>query len=139
MNDMAIDRVRTEFLYDNKVYTQSELEELRRSNPKKERNGKARKRSRVKLSNQRSADQVATHESLKVMEDAEETVIRKSESAQGIIVGFFHFISSGVMEKYLAEYTPAAQAHLIDEIKMGITLLEEFVSKNKTIEVNSIN
>ena len=56
MNDMAIDRVRTEFLYDSKVYTRSELEELRRSNPKEERNGKARKRSRVKLSNQRSAD-----------------------------------------------------------------------------------
>ena len=140
MNDMAIDRVRTEFLYDNKVYTQSELEELRRSNPKEERNGKARKRSRVKLSKQRSAEQVTTHESLKVMEDAvEETVTRQSESAQGIIGGFFNLISSGVMEKYLAEYTPAAQAHLIDEIKTGITLLEEFVSKNTTIEVSSVN
>ena len=139
MNDMAIDRVRREFLYDNKVSAQSELEELRRSNPKEDRKGRGRKRSRANLSKKLSADQVATHESLKVMEDAEETVIRKSESAQGIIGGFFHLISSGVMEKYLAEYTPAAQSHLIDEIKMGITLLEEFVNKNKTIEVSSVN
>ena len=139
MNDMAIDRVRTEFLYHNKVYTQSELEELRRSNPKEERNGKARKRSRVKLSNQRSADQVATHESLKVMEDAdEEPVIRQIESAQSFIGKFFQLIKSGEIEHYLSEYTPAAQAHLIEEIKTGITLLEEFVIKNKTIEVNSI-
>jgi len=140
MNDMAIDRVRTEFLYDNKVYTQSELEELRRSNPKEERNGKARKRSRVKLSNQRSADQVATHESLKVMEDAlEETVTRQPESAHSLISRFFTLVASGVIEQRLAEYTPAAQAHLIDEIKTGITLLEEFVSKNKTIEVASVD
>ena len=140
MNDMAIDRVRTKFLYDNKVYTQSELEELRRSNPKEERNGKARKRSRVKLSNQRSADQVATHESLKVMEDAvEETVTRPPESAHSLISRFFTLVASGVIEQRLAEYTPAAQAHLIDEIKTGISLLEEFVSKNKTIEVNSVN
>ena len=140
MSDDAVDQVRRELLDDNKIYTQAELEELRRSNPKEERNGKARKRSRVKLSKQRSAEQVATHESLKVMEDAvEETVTRQSESAQGIIGGFFNLISSGVMEKYLAEYTPAAQAHLIDEIKTGITLLEEFVSKNKTVEVTPVN
>ena len=140
MNDMAIDRVRTEFLYDNKVYTQSELEELRRSNPKEERNGKARKRSRVNLSKQRLADQVATHESLKVMEDAvEETVTRPPESAHFLISHFFTLVSSGVIEQRLAEYTPAAQAHLIEEIKAGITLLEEFVSKNKTIEVNAVN
>ena len=43
------------------------------------------------------------------------------------------------MEQHLTEYTPATQAHLIDQIKMGITLLEEFVSKNKIIEVSSAN
>lgn len=43
------------------------------------------------------------------------------------------------MEQDLAQFPPAAQARLIDEIKMGITLLEEFISKNKTIEVNSVN
>ena len=39
MSDVAIYRVRREFLDDNKIYTQSELEELRRSNPKKEHKG----------------------------------------------------------------------------------------------------
>ena len=43
------------------------------------------------------------------------------------------------MEQHLTEYTPAPQAYLIDQIQMGITLLEEFVSKNKTIEVSSAN
>ena len=74
------------------------------------------------------------------MEDADEApVIRQSESAQGFIGKFFHLIKSGEIEHYLSGYTPAAQAHLIDEIKTGITLLEEFVSKNKIIEVNPVN
>jgi hypothetical protein len=140
MNDAAIYRVRSEFLDDKKVYTQAELEELRRSNPKEERKGTAQKRRRINLSKQRSADHVAAHESLEVMEDADEApVIRQTESAQSLIGKFFHLIKSGDIEHYLSEYTPAAQAHLIDEIKMGIILLEEFVSKNKTIEVRSAN
>ena len=115
MNDMAIDRVRSEFLDDKKFYTQAELEELRRSNPKEERKGKVRKQISDNVVNKYSAHQVPAHESLKVMEDAgEETIISKSESAQGIICGFFRLVSSGVMEKYLAECTPAAQAHLMD-------------------------
>ena len=74
------------------------------------------------------------------MEDAdEEPVIRQTESAQSLICKFFQLIKSGDIEHYLSEYTPAAQAHLIDETKTGITLLEEFVSKNKIIEVNPVN
>ena len=74
------------------------------------------------------------------MEDAvEETFIRQPESAQSLIGRFVQLIKSGEIEHYLSEYTPAAQAHLIDEIKIGITLLEEIVSKNKTIEVSSAN
>ena len=140
MNDMAIDRVRTEFLYDSKVYTQSELEELRRSNPKEDRKGRGRKRSSENVEKKRLTHQAEAHESLVVMEDAEDApVIRQTESAQGFIGKFFHLIKSGEIEHYLSGYTPAAQAHLIDEIKIGITLLEEFVSKNKTIEVSSAN
>ena len=140
MNDMAIDRVRTEFLYDSKVYTQSELEELRRSNPKEDRKGRGRKRSSENVEKKRLTHQAEAHESLVVMEDAEDApVIRQTESAQGFIGKFFHLIKSGEIEYYLSGYTPAAQAHLIDEIKTGITLLEEFVSKNKTIEVSSAN
>ena len=140
MNDMAIDRVRAEFLYDSKVYTQSELEELRRSNPKDDHKGKAQKRSKVNLPKHPSADQAASHESLEVMEDADEMpVFRRTESAQSLICKFIHLIKSGEIEHYLSEYTPTAQAHLIDEIKTGVTLLEEFVRKNKTIEVSSAN
>ena len=140
MNDMAIDRVRTEFLYDSKVYTQSELEELRRSNPKEHRKGRARKRSSENVEKKRLSHQAEAHESLAVMEDAdEEPVIRQIESAQSFIGKFFQLIKSGEIEHYLSEYTPAAQAHLIEEIKTGITLLEAFVSKNKTIEVSSAN
>ena len=140
MNDVAIYRVRSEFLDDNKIYTQSELEELRRSNPKDGHKGKAQKRSKVNLSKHLSADQVAAHESLEVMEDADEMpVFRQTESAQSLIGKFFYLIKSGEIENYLSEYTPAAQAHLIDELKLGISLLEEFVSKNKTIEVSSAN
>ena len=43
------------------------------------------------------------------------------------------------MEQGLAQFPPAAQVQLIEEIKMGIALLKEFVSKNKTIEVGSVN
>ena len=72
------------------------------------------------------------------MEDAvKETVTRQPESAHSLISRFFTLVASGVIEQRLAEYTPVAQAHLIDEIKTGITLLEEFVSKNKTIGVSS--
>ena len=140
MNDAAIYRVRSEFLDDNKVYTQAELEELRRSNPKEECKGKVGKQISYNVANKNSAHQGPAHESLEVMEDADEApVIRQRESAQSLIGKFFQLIKSGEIEHYLSEYTPTAQAHLIDEIKTGITRLEEFVSKNKTIEVSSAN
>ena len=55
MNDEAIYRVRSEFLDDNKVYTQADLEELRRSNPKEERKGKVRKQISDNVANKNSA------------------------------------------------------------------------------------
>ena len=76
MNDVGIYRVRREFLDDNKIYTPTELEELRRSNPKEECKGRGQKRSFGNFSKKRS-HQVPAHESLEVMEDTvEETVIR---------------------------------------------------------------
>ena len=63
MNDGAIYRVRIEFLDDNKIYTQTELEELRRSNPKEEYKGRGRKRSSKNSSKKYSARQVPAHES----------------------------------------------------------------------------
>ena len=74
-----------------------------------------------------------------IEDPVKETVIRQPESAQSLIGKFFQLIKSGEIEHYLSEYTPASQAHLIDEIKIGFILLEEFVSKNKTIEVSSAN
>ena len=113
---------------------------MRRSNPKEDRRARGRKRSRKNLSKKRSAHQVPALESLEVIEDAVEAlVIRQTESAQSLIGKFFYLIKSGEIENYISEYTPAAQAHLIDEIKIGINLLEEFVGKNKTIEVRSVN
>ncbi len=140
MNGTAIHRVSTDLARDNKVYSQAELEKLRQLYPKDvyERRGRKPRRSRVQEIN--PLPSVATHESLKVMEDAvEETVTRQPESAQSLISRFFTLVASGVIEQRLAEYTPVAQAHLINEIKTGITLLEEFVSKNKTVEVTSVN
>ncbi len=140
MNDLAIYQVRRELIVDNKVFTQAELEDLRRSNPKEDRRARGRKRSSENLSKKRSAHQVPALESLEVIEDAVEApVIRQTESAQSLIGKFFYLIKSGEIEHYLSEYTPAAQAHLIDEIKIGINLLEELIVKNKTIEVSSIH
>ena len=45
----------------------------------------------------------------------------------------------GEVEHRLAEFTPNAQAHLINKIKEGILLLDEFVAKNKTIEVTPVH
>ena len=101
--------------------------------------GGGRKRSSENVEKKRLTHQAEAHESLAVMEDADEApVIRQTESAQSFIGKFFHLIKSGEIEHYLSGYTPAAQAHLIDEIKIGITLLEEFVSKNNTIEISSV-
>ena len=140
MTGAGVHQVSTDLVRDNKVYSQAELEKLRQLYPKDVYERRGRKPSRRPIQDTNSTPPVATHESLKVMEDAvEETVIRQPESAHSLISRFFTLVASGVIEQRLAEYTPAAQAHLIDEIKVGITLLEEFVSKNKTIEVNAVN
>ena len=83
---------------------------------------------------------VVNHQSLVVMADADaDPLTTHPESVQRYIDHFFQLFVSGAMEQGLAQFSPAAQARLIDEIKTGITLLEEFVSKNKTIEVSSAN
>ena len=45
MSDGAIDRARREFLDENKIYSQADLETLRRSSPKDENESRGRKRS----------------------------------------------------------------------------------------------
>ena len=71
-----------------------------------------------------------------MMEDAvKETFIRHPESAQSLIGRFVQLIKSDEIKHYLSEYTAAAQGHLIDEIKIGVTLLEECVSKIKLLKL----
>ena len=71
-----------------------------------------------------------------MIDDADhEPAIEQPESGQRLIKQFFELFVSGKIEHRLDGLTPAAQAHLINEIKAGIPLLEEFVAKNKTVEV----
>ena len=140
MSDDAVDQVRREFLDDNKVYTQAELEDLRRSSPRDEFERRDRKPSRASFPETRPTHALATHESLEVMEDAEEeSVISQPEWGQKLVKQFFLFLASGEMDQCLAGFAPAAQAHLIDEVEAVQSLLEEFIAKHQPIEVTPIN
>jgi hypothetical protein len=140
MNGQGVYKIKRDFLNDNKVYSQSELEELVRCYPKDEYKRRGRKPVRANFQEVRPTYALAAHESLAVMDDAvDESVIEKQESGQRLIKQFFQLFMSGEIEHCLDGYTPAAQAHLIDEIKAGIPLLEEFVAKNKTIEITPVH
>ena len=107
MTGAGVHQVSTDLARDNKVYSQAELEKLLQLYPKDVYERRGRKPSRIRIQETKSAPSSATHESLKVMEDAvEETVIRQPESAQSLIGKFFHLIKSGEIEHYLSEYTP---------------------------------
>ena len=140
MSDGAVDQVRQEFLDDNKVYTQAELEELRRSNPRDERERWSLTPRRANSQERRQTNELATHESLEVMDDAkEESVISQPETGQKLVTQFFLFLASGEMDQCLAGFAPTAQAQLIDQIEAVQTLLEEFIAKHQTIEVPPIH
>ena len=120
--------------------SQKALEALQREHPVKLNEKRGRKPAGSCIHQTESRQAVVTHESLVVMEDADaDPPTTHPESAQRHIEHFFQLFASGAMEQGLAQCPPSLQAHLIDEIKIGITLLEEFVSKNKTIEVSSAN
>ncbi|MDB4623445.1 hypothetical protein OAE36_02105 [bacterium] len=140
MNGKGVSKIHRDFLNENKVYSQSELEELVRCYPKDEYKWRDRKPDRANFQEAHPKYALATHESLVVMDDAvEKSVIKQPESGQKLIKQFFQLFLSGEIEHRLAEFTPNAQAHLIDEIKEGIHLLEEFVAKYKIIEVTHIH
>ena len=102
MSDDAVDQVRQELLDDNKVYTQAELEELRRSNPKDEYEWRARTPSRANFQETRPTLALATHESLEVMDDAkEESVIAQPEWGQRLVKQFFLFLASGEIDQWI--------------------------------------
>ena len=120
--------------------SQKALEALQREHPVKLNERRGRKPEDASSYKTDSTQAVVTHQSLAVMEDADgDSPITQPESAQRHIDHFFQLFASGAMEHGLAQCTPSLQAHLINEIETGITLLEEFISKNRTIEVSSVN
>ena len=133
MSDGAVDRVRREFLDEHKVYTQAELEELRRSNPKDEYQRRTRTPSHACFPEIRPTHALATHESLEVMDDAPE------DDCQTVISNFVYLFASSEMDRILSEFSPNAQAGLIYEMKVMMKLLEEFISKHQPIEVTPIH
>ena len=99
-----------------------------------------RKLSRASFPETRPKHALATHESLEVMEDAEEeSVISQPEWGQKLVKQFFLFLASGEMDQCLAGFAPAAQAHLIDEVEAVQSLLEEFIAKHQPIEVTPVH
>ena len=120
--------------------SQKALEALQREHPVRLNERRGRKPAGTCMAQADTTQAVVNHQSLVVMADADaDPLTTHPESAQRYIDHFFQLFASGAMEQGLAQCPPAIQAHLIDEIKTGITLLEEFVSKNKTIEVNAVN
>ena len=119
--------------------SQKALEALQREHPVKLNERRGRKLAGTSMAQSDTTQAVVNHQSLMVMADADaDPLTTHPESAQRYIDHFFQLFASGAMEQSLAQCPPSLQAHLIDEIKTGITLLEDFVSKNKTIEVSSV-
>ena len=118
--------------------SQLALEDLQRQHPANPNERRGRKPDRANFPEARPTYALATHESLAVMDDAEdETFVAAPKSAQYLIAEFFRLFKTGEFSRCLDEFTPSAQAHLIEEIKAGIPLLQDFVAKNSTIDVVS--
>ena len=118
--------------------SQSALEELQRQYPANPTERRGRKPTRANFYETRPMHALATHESLAVLEDAEdESIVETPKSGQMLITEFFRLFKTGEFSRCLGEFTPSAQAHLIEEIKAGIPMLEDFVAKNSTIDVVS--
>ena len=140
MNGAGREKVKQDLLTENKVYTQAELEKLVSYYPKDDYRRRGRKPSRANFRETRPTHALTTHESLEVMDDAkEESVVAQPEWGQKLVKQFFLFLASGEMDKCLAGFAPAAQAHLIDEVEAVQSLLEEFIAKHQPIEVTPIH
>ena len=84
--------------------------------------------------------ELAIHESLEVMDDAEEVIVTtEPESGQRRVREFYLYLASGEMDRCLVRFAPAAQAQLIEEVEAVQSLLEEFISKHQPIEVIPIH
>ena len=120
--------------------SQKALEALQRKHPVKLNETRGRKPAGTCMAQTDTTQAVVNHQSLVVMTDTDaDPLTTHLGSAQRHIDHFFQLFAPGAMEHGLAQCTPSLQAHLINEIETGITLLEEFISKNRTIEVSSVN
>ena len=141
MDDVDVHKVRRDYLTYSVIYSSSEMEDLRRKYPRNENERRGRKPSRAGFQETRPTYALATHESLAVMDDADEwegeSTVEQPKSGQLLITEFFRLFKTGEFSRRLDEFTPSAQAQLIEEIKAGIPLLEDFVAKNSTIDVVS--
>lgn len=118
--------------------SQSALEELQRQHPVNPNERRGRKPNRANFQEARPTYALAKHESLAVLDDAEdESSVETPKSGQVLIQAFFQLFNSGDLQRHLDKYEPSTQTRLIEEIKAGIPLLEEFVAKNSTIDVVS--
>ena len=103
MNGKGVSKIQRDFLNDNKVYSQSELEELVRCYPKDEYKWRGRKPARANFQAAHPTYALATHESLAVMDDAEDETPR---SSQLYITEFFRLFKTGEFSRCLDEFTP---------------------------------
>ena len=120
--------------------SQKSLEALQRQYPSNRNEKRGEKPDRDHFQETPLTHALAVHESLKVMDDAEEQpMFQEPESGQKLVKQFCLFLSSGEMDRCLSRFAPAAQAHMIDDIEAVKLLLEELISKHQTIEVTPIH
>ena len=120
--------------------SQKALEDLQRQYPTNLNETRGKKPELASFQETRPTHKLAIHESLEVMDDAEEVIVTtEPESGQRQVKEFFRFLASDEMDRCLARFAPAAQAHLIDDVEAVQSLLEEFISKHQPIEVNPIH
>ena len=128
------------FVKEGTRVSQKILEDLQRQHPTNPNERRGRKSSRASFPETRPTYSLATHDSLEVMDDAkEESVVMPPETGQKLVSEFVHFVASGALDQCLSRSSPAAQAHLIDEVEAVQALLEEFVSTYNPIEITPIH
>ena len=113
--------------------SQKILEDLQRQYPTNLNERRGRKPSRANFQETRPTHELTTHELLEVMDDAPE------DDCQTVISNFVYLFDSSEMDRILSEFSPNAQAGLIDEMKVMMKLLEEFISKHQPIEITPIH
>ena len=128
------------FVKEGTRMSQKALEDLQRQYPTNVSETRGRKLELASFQETHPTHELAIHESLEVMDDAEEVIVTtEPESGQRRVREFFLYLASGEMDRCLVRFAPAAQAQLIEEVEAVQSLLEEFISKHQPIEVIPIH